>query len=140
MRTSTKLYVGAVAAIVAISPGIVLNSSGTAEFPDGSPEAAVQAYVGAVLDEDFEAADHWLTDEARKRCDETYFDSRDVQRVRIVDARVQQDAATVEIEVTYQNSGDPFASEYSSTDRFRLSGSATDWLIDEVPWVFCEGR
>ncbi len=140
MRTSTKLYIGVVAAILAITAGIVFNASGPAEYDAGTPEATVQKYVQAVLDEDFDSADSLLTAAAVKQCKDSYFQSQDVQRVRISDSRTSSDEATIEVDITQQNRDDPFAGEYSVTDRFLLERDGADWKISSVPWILCEGR
>lgn len=140
MSTSTKWYVGAVAAIVVLATVVVLQGDEQAAFDPGTPEETVARYVEAIIDSDFVASDALLTAAARKQCDDGFYRSGDIQRVRITDTRPRPDGMLVEVAITRDNEGDPFASEYTENDTFVLVGQDGDWLIDTVPWSLCGGK
>jgi hypothetical protein len=140
MSTSTRWYVGAVAAIVVLATVVVLRADEPTTFDPGTPEHAVARYVEALIDSDFTTSDALLTAAARKRCDDGFYRSGDIQRVRITDSRPRPNGMIVEVSITRDDAGDPFASEYTEPDRFVLIEQSGDWLIDSVPWSLCGGK
>lgn len=140
MSTSTRWYVGAVAAIVVLATVVVLRAGEPPAFDPGTPEHAVARYVEAIIDSDFATSDALLTAAARKQCDDGFFRSGDIQRVRITDTRPQPNGTNVEVAITRDDAGDPFASEYTEHDTFVLIEQDSDWLIDTVPWSLCGGN
>lgn len=140
MSTSTRWYVGAVAAIVVLAAVVVLRADGAPAFDPGTPEHAVAGYVEAIIDSDFATSNAMLTDAARKQCDDGFYRSGDIQRVRITDSRPRPNGMTVEVAITRDDAGDPFASEYTERDTFVLIEQDGDWKIDTVPWSLCGGK
>lgn len=140
MSTSTRWYVGAVAAIVVLATVVVLRADDTPTFHPGTPEHAVSGYVEAIIDSDFATSDAMLTAAARKRCGDGFYLSGDVQRVRITDSRPRPKGMIVEVAITRDDAGDPFASGYTENDTFVLIEQDGGWKIDSVPWSLCGGK
>ena len=120
---------------------IVVAFREPAQFDPGTPEAAVQDYLTAVLDEDSEAAHALLTPGLRERCDERDLEDRYYRneggRITLQDSRVDEATATVEIEFTATYGDSPFDFyEYSYDERFELEMTNGDWLISEPPWPY----
>ena len=113
MSTSTRWYVGAVVAIVALATIVVFRSGEPPAFDPGTPEYAVAGYVQAIIDSDFATSDALLTAGARKRCDDGFYRPGDIQRVRITDSRPRPTGMIVDVAITRDDAGDPFASEYT---------------------------
>lgn len=140
MSTSTRWYVGAVAAIVVLATVVVLRGDEAPVFDPGTPEHAVAGYVEAIIDSDFATSDALLTAAARKQCDDGFYRSGDIQRVRITDSRTRPNGMIVEVAITRDDAGDPFASEYTENDTFVLIEQDGGWMIDSVPWSLCGGK
>jgi hypothetical protein len=105
-------------------------------FDPTSPEAAVQTYLDAVLAGDPDTAATMLDDATANRClrplRRTITD--DGVRASLLDARIETDRATIEIQLTYPD-GDLFGtSSYSFEERFFLERVDGEWLITEDPW------
>lgn len=140
MSTSTRWYVGAVAAIVVLATVVVLQADETPAFDPGTPEHTVAGYVEAIIDSDFATSDGLLTAAARKQCDDGFYRSGDIQRVRITDSSTRPNGMIVEVAITRDDAGDPFASEYTENDAFVLIEQDGGWMIDSVPWSLCGGK
>ncbi len=140
MNKPTRWYLIAVGVIVALAVAVIVRSAPPEPFPDGTPEAAVQAYLIATIDSNLPAAEALLSDEGKKQC-EGYFDlDSSLQRARIVETKIFDDTAVVEVSFARSSSGDAFASEYVETGRFDLTLGESGWLIDQLPWSLCWGR
>lgn len=138
MRNSTKLYLAVGAIVVAATVAVIARPSTPTPLAPGSPEAAVQTYVQAIIDD--QPVKDLLTDDAIKFCENGGFTLDEIQRVRIEEVKTDQSRSVVEVEITWTNPDDPFGGEYSSRDRFVLVDGTGEWLIDEVPWSLCEER
>lgn len=140
MSNSTRWYLGAVAAIVAIAIAVVLTGTAPTAYPVGSPEATVQAYLEAVIDDDFAAAQALVTESGKEECDGFIGSDNGLQRARISDANTSGDIALVEVTLSWSGGADAFASEYSENSRFELTMTETGWMVDRLPWSLCWGR
>ncbi len=116
-----------------------------ASYPPGSPEAAVQGYLQAVLDGDDDGAFARFTPELRERCasrdlDETFVP--DQVRITLAETDIDADDARVTIRLRFDRDSDPFdAGSFDSFERIDLTRVGGEWLIDEEPWpVFFCGR
>ena len=121
--------------------GIVVAFGEPTRFDSGTPEAATQDYLLAVLAEDFDAAHGMLTPELQKRCDVRDLDDRyyrsDGDRITLEESRITGETAVVELEFTATYSGDAFDFDvYSYIERFDLERVDGDWRIAEPPWPF----
>ncbi len=112
-----------------------------ASFEPGTPEATVQDYVGAILDDDQETAWALLTPRLQTRCDVDEIDTRyrrgDRGRIVLVESRQRDDTATVELEFNAAYGDDPFyVYESSYSESFRLRRVEGEWRISDIPWPF----
>lgn len=120
--------------ILAIIAAIFAMRDREPNWPDDSPEAAVQAYVQAVVAEDLDAAIEKLDPELE--C--TPEDLRNLYypqdtAIALLQAHVQPDSATVAVEIG--NYGDPFLDPFVNEERFELIPDANEgWLITGNPW------
>ncbi len=138
MRNTTKLYLAVTGVVIVAALVVALQPDRPLDLPEGSPEAVVAEYVETLIaDGD---SSHLLTSSAAKECDDRGFYHQDIQRVRISSIDTQDGRSVVEVEITWTNADEPFGSDWTSDDRFILTGGTGKWKIDEVPWNLCEGR
>ncbi len=138
MRNTTKLYVAVTGVVIVAALVVALQPDRPLDLPAGSPEAVVAEYVETIIADGDPS--HLLTSAAAKECDDRGFYHQDIQRVRISSIDTQDSRSVVEVEITWTNGDEPFGSDWTSEDRFILTGGAGKWMIDEVPWNLCEGR
>lgn len=129
----------AVVGVLAVLAGVLAATRDEPHFPQGSPEAAVQDYLTAVLARDNDAAAALLAEDGP--CDATDFDQTfvpDDARVVLRDAETDGATARVVVDVV-QGSGGPFdGSEFSERQSFRLSRDGDSWRIGGSPWPLFE--
>ena len=126
------------AIVVASLVTALLTSRDTAELEPGTPEAAVQDYLDAVLDRDSEAAERMLAPDSP--CDVEDLDNAFVDddvRVSLRDVEVSDTTARVDVTIS-AGSGGLIPSEWSEEHTFRLRRTGDDWLITGAPWPLFE--
>ena len=135
------LWMGvALVALVVLATAITLLR-GPAEFEPGTPEAVVQAYIEAVLDEDPDDAWELLTPRLQGRCDPEDLEPR-YRRARqggitLIETRERENTAVVELEFNAASDDGPFdVYEYSYRERFDLRLVDGEWRVSDVPWPF----
>lgn len=121
--------------------GIVVAFREPASFEPGSPEAAVQTYILAVLDEDADAAHAMLSPELQSRCEISDLVERSYRkeggRITLQDSTVKGETAVVEVEFTASYSENAFDFyQYSYDERFDLKLIQGEWRISDVPWPY----
>ncbi len=131
--------VGLTALVVVAAIAVALRSP--AMFEPGSPEAVVQEYVNAVLDEDADSAFALLTPAAQRRCDVEDLEDRYIRgeqsRIVLVESKVDGDDATVDLEFNAVSGERPFDMyEYSFEQRFKLRNIDGTWRIATAQWPF----
>lgn len=130
------MLAGMALALVIGATAILAVNREPVTYPPGSPEAAVQAYVQALLDGDEDAAAAWLdpaTDCEAGDLAEAHVP--DDVRVTLRHAEIDGDVAEVEIGVTVTSGRGPFDTyEYEDHHRFELARSGEGWLITNRPW------
>ena len=147
MSGSTRWLI-AVAAIIGVavvaSVLFAAFAGGEEEFPEGSPEAAVQSYLRAIADRDATAAVAFLSTDLTERCGEIPREAvvqRGDNRFRatLTETTTGDDTTRVEVEITEIYGDDPFGgSEYGSQQVFVLVQEDGEWRFDEVPWpLYC---
>lgn len=123
-------------AVLVVVAGAVAALRPATEFDPGTPEAAVQGYLQAVLDGDEEEAEGFLAsgsgcdaeDIERARTDES-------ARVVLRDSEVEDGTAQVEVEIVFSSTGDPFDTyEYSEDRAFELVDEDGEWRLTDEPW------
>lgn len=128
------------AGLIAIAAIVVIFRE-PVSFEPGTPEAAAQEYILAVLDEDSAAAHALLTPDLQQKCsvddlEERYY-RRTGNRVILTESRIDGDTARIEVEFTATYSDDPFdVYESSYNERFDLEKVGDEWRIAEPPWPF----
>ena len=135
MKTRTLQIAAAVGAalVLLVVVALALGDGGVRSYPSGSPEAGLQTFLQALLDDDVDEARESLTPAAEARCEDhelrwnplTWQDS-----AQITDVDVEGGVATLTV-VTASRSGpfgDPFESEYE----FTMEQIAGEWLIADL--------
>ena len=116
-------------------------------LPEGTPEAAVQAYLAAAEDGNLDEAYGYLAKRLREGCAvETFAGRRYPAEEQLQGARVTLertatagDTVFVTVRVTNYRGGSPFTgSERSFDQRFALALEDGDWRFTEYPWPFFE--
>ena len=114
-------------------------------FPKGSAERAVQEYLKAVGDDDFEAAYGFLSAELMEECTIGEFAGGNVpMRSDLADDRITLEKTNtvgatvfVTVRVWQVRSSGPFGtSESSFEQRFSLGKQDEQWRFTEHPWPF----
>ena len=120
-------------------------------LPQGTPEAAVQAFLRALGDEDLETAYNLLSGKLKQDCTLSEFfgmsryEEGRLKEDRIVleGTRMVDDTAFVTVRVTRVHSPGLFGpSEASFEPRFVLRQEDGEWRFSEYPWPFfhCGGK
>ena len=113
------------------------------EFDPGSPEAAVQAYLRALEEDDFQAAYQALSPELQSRCSiEDMFGGRRSDRWRLNDRQITLEGAQTLEETTFVTvriaelrGGGLFGpSDHSFEDTFALRKYDGLWRFSDNPW------
>ena len=114
-------------------------------LPEGSPEAAVQSFLKAIEDENFEVAHSSLSDSLREDCPIEKFAGGNIRgdsklrdnRITLERTKTVQDTVFVTVRVTQFHGSGPFgASESSFEHRFALRQEEGRWRFTEFPWPF----
>jgi hypothetical protein len=138
-RLLAAMAIGLVALVAVAAVFVAIRDP--AEFDPDSPEAVVQAYLVAVLDDDAEAAHGLLTPELQGRCaidelPDRYYHDED-GRITLVDSTIEGDTAIIEVKFTATYDEGPFGySESSYEEKFRLTRSDGSWRISSAPWPY----
>lgn len=127
---------GIVVAVIAIVALIVVLASRqpTTQLDEGSPEAAVQQYLQAVSDRNFDQALEFLSEDSK--CTVEDFDRAYIQeslRIGLAESSANQETAVVTVSIQSSN-GDPFGGTYTEERNFRLVNSDGEWKITGTPW------
>ena len=126
----------------AVVAAFMLGGTRVTQYEPGTPEAAAQAYVQAVLDDDFASASGHLAPEIQARCDphrlewDRYGDSvvATFHDVDVTDGR-----ASIRVRLTTTDlEFDPFLFEDEIETRLVLELRDGDWLIVGTEWPFYE--
>jgi ketosteroid isomerase-like protein len=134
--------VAVVAALVAAALTVALVTENDVDtFPEGSPEDALQRYLLALEDGDYEAAYGSLSEDVQARCSLQEFlrhapqtEVRDSELV-LEDSRTFDDTALVSASVTVYETGSPFETdEYSYERIFELAREDGAWRLSGGEW------
>lgn len=134
---------GAFVGLLLIASVVVALVQGEDTLPDGTPERAVQLYIKAVRDDDFEAVRNMLSGELRKECPVETMAARSFgggkaardSRVILKDSRTFDGTAVVTAEVTRIRGSGPFGTSESSHEQwYTLIQEDGQWRISQNPW------
>jgi hypothetical protein len=131
--------------VVAVLLVVVLGDRPPPGFPPGTPEAALQGYVGAWEDEDLEAAYAYFStgvkgtvpfEQYRQAVrDQGSFSGGAPQQRRVTIDKVELDGERAEVYLSIEYSFDgglPFGGGYRDTRTIHLLKEASDWKIDDA--------
>jgi hypothetical protein len=133
-----------VGALLVLSIVLALLRS-DAEFPAGSPEAAVQTYLRALQDDDFSTAHNLFSADLRAECSLDDFVSGSVyykreianQRVVLESTTTLNESVAVTTRISRVSDSGPFGvSEYSASQVFTLRQEDGGWRFTKQPWPF----
>lgn len=143
MTSSNRLllWMGAGLAALIIVAAVIVIVREPARFDPGTPEAAVQDYIDAVLDDDADAAWALLAPGIQQRCGAEDLEARYRRdgsgRIILRDTTNRGESATVEIEFNAVYLDGPFdVYESSYSERFNLRLVDGEWRISNVPWPY----
>ncbi|HEX9228834.1 MAG TPA: hypothetical protein VF885_19710 [Arthrobacter sp.] len=127
--------VAAIAVLVVVALIVVFTQGEPAPVDEATPAGVVQRYSAAVIAGDESAAAAYLTDAAKKRCNNLGPVAADNLRVTLVSTTERPASADVKVLITVSEAGGPFGSaEYQIEDVFDLVKTGDKWLIDSAPW------
>ena len=135
----------AVLALLIIASVIAAVTREEAEFAPGSPEAAVQAYLNALISDDFQAARDALSPELRAACSiEDMFGGRypgqrrsalEDKRITLEDSRTFGERTFVTVRIAELRSDGLFGpSGYDYDETFTLKQFDGRWKFSKNPW------
>ena len=117
-------------------------------FDEGTPEATVQRFLGAVEDEEFQLAHGFLSQELSEDCTFDQFFSRTggpgggllrYERISLKQTKIQGERAFVTVRITNFRGSGPFGTSESSHEQtFVLLRQDDSWLFSLYPWPFFE--
>ncbi len=134
---------GAVLGILIVASIVAAVLQKEAEFAPGSPEAAVQAYLRALDEEDFQAAYDLLSPELQSRCSTGDMFGRRVsnrwqleeKRITLESAQTIEETTFVTVRVAELRGGGLFGpSEYAFEVSFALRQFDGHWKFSQNPW------
>jgi hypothetical protein len=138
------LYIGAgVLALVVLGAAVVLLAGGRqpASFEPGTPQAAMQGYLAAWQDDDYEAAYGFFSDEIRTETSLEQYESQvrgfgepyggSDTAVYIDKAEIAGQQATLYLTVEQYSGGGIGGESYRSQRELRMVHQADGWKIDE---------
>ncbi len=133
---------GGVGALVVLALLVFFLRPQPEYMDESTPKGVVHNYLLALYRGDFERAYGYLADWENKPSQldflETLHASQEgIQRttVRLGDATIVGDEAVVEATIRYSSS-DPFGSNWSQSEGFRLIRQAGEWKIRAAPYPF----
>ena len=139
------LIVAGVGLEVAVAvAAIVAANRDTPLLDEGTPEAAVQGYVDAMIEGDEAAAHEYLSGDLQAECSlsdlREHREDADSVRVSLRSVTIDGVEADVEVTITEDGGGDLFGGGgYRYEETFTLSRVGDTWVISERPWpiFFC---
>ncbi len=140
MRTAPNLVLATIAGfvvIVAIGAAIFASRNTAPNWPADTPEAVVQEYVLAVIDQDYATAVAQL--DPSLECSPEHFIQAYYPQdtaIGLVQAHISQHEATVTVE--FGNYGEPFLDPFIGQERFELVLTDQQWRIAGAPWPVYE--
>ena len=134
---------GAILGILIVASIVVAVLQKEAEFAPGLPEAAVQAYLRALDEDDFQTAYDLLSSELQSRCsiEDMFGGNRSGwwrlhgRRITLEDTRAFDETTFVTVKIARSSGGGLFGpSEYSFEESFALRQFDGHWKFSQNPW------
>ena len=134
VNTPTRIGIGIGAVLaLAIVVALALGDQGTRSYPTGSPEAATQAFLQDLFDDDVRDAHARLTPALAGRCEAadlrfTPASYHDVAHITEVDTS----GTTARLTVVFADEAGLFDGPYESVHDFGLELIDDEWLIGDL--------
>lgn len=119
--------------ILAVVAALIAGRDQTSQWPPDSPEAAVQNYVQAVVDQNYPVALRHL--DPALACNVTHFEQSYYPQdnaISLFQASITADEATVLVEIG--SYGEPFFDAFVHQEQFDLINTPDGWLVTGSPW------
>lgn len=146
-RSKRLLWVlGGLVAVVLVAGAVAGALRGPARLDPDSPEGAVQGYLEAVLDEDYELAAGYFSQDLARECSASDFRDAFVDEsltVTLDDVRLGDGRADVRVRFRAMAGDAPLgAPDYSYEENFTVVDEGGAWRLHEEPWPihFCGDR
>ena len=132
-------------AVLLVASVVVALLEDEESFAEGTVEEAVQVYLRAVEDDDFETAYGFLSSELKDECSIDEFAGGNIpsrsdlsdERVTLEKTTTVEETVFVTVRVTRLQGRGPFGtSESSFEQRFSLRQQEGNWRFTEYPWPF----
>lgn len=126
--------------VLAVVAAVLANRDNAAQWPPDSPEAAVQNYVRAVVDQDYPTALRYV--DPGLACNVAHFEMSYYPQdtaISLFQAHITGDEATVHVEIG--SYGEPFFDTFVHQEQFDLIDTPEGWQITGSPWpvYVCDG-
>jgi hypothetical protein len=138
-RTIVGLAVGAVLLVLLVVAAVVGSGRSTTDYGPGTPEAAVQDYFQALIDNRPADTFEFYSTELADSCDRPYRDvsSPRVSRVVLDTATIDGARATVVVRITQRWDDGPLMNDEDTfTETLSLVNQDGRWVFDQVPWPY----
>lgn len=128
--------------LLAVVAGVISTQQSPRTFEPGTPEATVQTYLQAVLDQDAQTAVAQLGPDAGCTVDDfVHGNHSEPDRVVVTDSSVRENSAQIHVDLIYGGGllGDD---GWSDQITFPLERSGDAWVISTMVWPYygCEGK
>jgi hypothetical protein len=133
------IIIGGILVLVVAVAAVLATTRPPTQFDPDTPEGAVQAYLQAVEDKDWDKAHGLLSASLRKKCKIEDMGTVDesVSRAVIEDVREVGTITRVEVRITHVYLNDPLSpSSYDSVETFDLETEDGRWVIAELVWPY----
>lgn len=128
--------------LLAVVAGAIASQQSPRTFEPGTPEATVQTYLQAVLDQDAQTAVAQLGPDVECTVDDfVHGQHSEPDRVVVTKSSVRENSAQIHVDLVYE--GGLFGGDgWSDPIMFPLKRSGDDWVISTMVWPYygCEGR
>lgn len=144
-RTVVGATIGIVVLGLLVAAALIGSRRSVTNYDDGTPEATVQAYFDALIDDRPADAYDLFSERVSDECRDPVMDiyarppSRvALDRVTVEDSgKVEGAEATVVVRITQVWGNDPFSGgEDTFTERLDLVVENGAWVFDRVPWPY----
>ncbi len=138
-RTIVGLAVGAMLLVLLVVAAVAGSGRSTADYEPGTPEAAVQDYFQALIDNRSADAYGFYSAELADNCDRPYLDvsSPRVSRVVLDTVTIDGSQATVVVRITQRWDDGPLMNDEDTfTETLSLINEDSRWVFDQVPWPY----
>lgn len=138
MRARPTIVLAVVAVLVvalAVVAAVVSSSRERPTLDDATPEGVVQLYASALFNDDVTAAEEYL--DPAIDCGDFLSDFfiSDTSRIAVLKTEVDQDTASVELQI---EEGSGLDGTWTHRENFTLRRDVGTWLITGDPWPFFE--